>query len=103
HGHLFRRGHAGEGVRAVRAADDARGAPLHRPFRARLRPRRRAAGDRWRDDLSPAGCALMVRVLIVDDSATMRSLIAAVLERDPEIEVVGEAGDPLEAREAIKR
>jgi two-component system chemotaxis response regulator CheB len=45
----------------------------------------------------------MVRVLIVDDSATMRSLIATVLQRDPEIEVVGEAGDPLEAREAIKR
>jgi two-component system chemotaxis response regulator CheB len=45
----------------------------------------------------------MVRVLIVDDSATMRSLIATVLQRDPEIQVVGEAGDPLEAREAIKR
>jgi two-component system, chemotaxis family, protein-glutamate methylesterase/glutaminase len=45
----------------------------------------------------------MIRVLIVDDSATMRSLIANVLQRDPDIEVVGEAGDPLEAREAIKR
>jgi two-component system chemotaxis response regulator CheB len=45
----------------------------------------------------------MVRVLIVDDSATMRSLIATVLARDPEIEVVGEAGDPFEAREAIKK
>ncbi|MDB5448140.1 MAG: hypothetical protein JWQ97_3457 [Phenylobacterium sp.] len=45
----------------------------------------------------------MIRVLIVDDSATMRSLIATILQRDPEIEVVGEAGDPLEAREAIKR
>jgi two-component system chemotaxis response regulator CheB len=44
----------------------------------------------------------MIRVLVVDDSATMRRLIAAVLRRDPEIEVVGEAGDPLEAREAIK-
>jgi two-component system chemotaxis response regulator CheB len=44
----------------------------------------------------------MIRVLIVDDSATMRSLIGAVLRRDPEIEVIGEAGDPLEAREAIK-
>lgn len=43
-----------------------------------------------------------VRVLIVDDSATMRSLIGAVLRRDPEIEVVGTAGDPLEARAAIK-
>jgi two-component system chemotaxis response regulator CheB len=45
----------------------------------------------------------MIRVLIVDDSATMRSLISTILSRDPEIEVVGEAGDPLEAREAIKR
>ncbi|HEY8618127.1 chemotaxis response regulator protein-glutamate methylesterase [Phenylobacterium sp.] len=44
----------------------------------------------------------MIRVLIVDDSATMRSLIAATLRRDPEIEVVGQAGDPLEARDAIK-
>lgn len=44
-----------------------------------------------------------VRVLVVDDSATMRSLISAVLRRDPEITVVGQAGDPLEAREAIKR
>ena len=44
-----------------------------------------------------------VTVLVVDDSATMRSLICAVLRRDPEIEVIGQAGDPLEAREAIKR
>ena len=43
-----------------------------------------------------------VRVLIVDDSATMRGLISAVLSRDPEIQVIGTAGDPLEAREAIK-
>lgn len=42
------------------------------------------------------------RVLIVDDSATMRALVAATLERDPEIDVIGSAGDPLEAREAIK-
>ena len=43
-----------------------------------------------------------IRVLVVDDSATMRSLITATLERDPQIEVCGSAGDPLEAREAIK-
>ena len=43
-----------------------------------------------------------VRVLVVDDSATMRSLISAVLRRDPEISVVGTAADPLEARTAIK-
>lgn len=46
---------------------------------------------------------MTTRVLIVDDSATMRGVIAAVLRRDPEIEVIGSAGDPLEAREAIKR
>jgi two-component system chemotaxis response regulator CheB len=43
-----------------------------------------------------------VRVLVVDDSATMRGLISASLSRDPGIEVVGQASDPLQAREAIK-
>ena len=43
-----------------------------------------------------------VRVLVVDDSATMRGLIAAGLNRDPEIEVVGSASDAMEARGAIK-
>jgi two-component system, chemotaxis family, protein-glutamate methylesterase/glutaminase len=43
-----------------------------------------------------------VRVLVVDDSATMRSLIRHKLSRHSGIEVVGEAGDPLEARSAIK-
>lgn len=45
---------------------------------------------------------MTIRVLIVDDSPTMRGLIAATLRVDPDIEVVGEAGDPLEARGAIK-
>jgi two-component system chemotaxis response regulator CheB len=44
----------------------------------------------------------MTRVLIVDDSATMRMLIANALKVDPSIEVVGEAADPLQAREQIK-
>ena len=44
----------------------------------------------------------MIRALIVDDSATMRSLICGILSRDPEIEVVGQAADPIEARAAIK-
>ncbi len=43
-----------------------------------------------------------VKVLVVDDSSTMRGLIATVLAKDPDIEVVGEAEDPLQARQAIK-
>jgi len=43
-----------------------------------------------------------IRVLVVDDSATMRGLITAILSRDAEIEVVGTADNPFEAREAIK-
>lgn len=43
-----------------------------------------------------------VKVLVVDDSSTMRGLIASALARDPDIEVVGQAEDPLEARQAIK-
>lgn len=46
---------------------------------------------------------MTVSVLVVDDSPTMRGLITAALRRDPEIEVIGSAADPLEAREAIKR
>jgi len=43
-----------------------------------------------------------VKVLVVDDSSTMRGLIATALTQDPDIEVVGEAEDPLQARQAIK-
>lgn len=41
----------------------------------------------------------MIRVLIVDDSPTQRYLIRAILESDPELQVVGEARD---GKEAIK-
>ena len=43
------------------------------------------------------------RVLVVDDSPTMRGLITAVLRSDPDVSVIGQAGDALEAREAIKQ
>jgi two-component system chemotaxis response regulator CheB len=45
---------------------------------------------------------MTIRVLVVDDSATMRGLIIATLVADPEITVVGQAADPHEARQAIK-
>lgn len=44
-----------------------------------------------------------IRVLIVDDSALMRRIISEILSSDPEIEVLGTAGDPLIAREKIKQ
>lgn len=43
------------------------------------------------------------RVLVVDDSPTMRGLITAILSADPEVSVVGQAGDAMEARAAIKQ
>jgi two-component system, chemotaxis family, protein-glutamate methylesterase/glutaminase len=44
----------------------------------------------------------MIRVLIVDDSALMRSILSTILGADPEIEVVGVASDPFVARQMIK-
>lgn len=43
-----------------------------------------------------------IRTLVVDDSATMRSMLRAMLRHDPSIEVVGEAADAIEARRLIK-
>ncbi len=42
------------------------------------------------------------RVVIVDDNRTIRALIRAALSEDPRLVVVGEAGDPFEARDVIK-
>lgn len=44
-----------------------------------------------------------IRVIIVDDSAFIRRVYRDMLESDPEIEVVGAAEDPYEAREMIKQ
>ncbi|KQT53909.1 MULTISPECIES: protein-glutamate methylesterase/protein-glutamine glutaminase [unclassified Aureimonas] len=43
-----------------------------------------------------------VRVLVVDDSRTMRALLKHAISHDPQIEVVGEAANPLEARDKMK-
>jgi two-component system chemotaxis response regulator CheB len=42
------------------------------------------------------------KVLIVDDSALMRELLAKILGSDPALQVIGSAGDPYVAREKIK-
>ena len=43
-----------------------------------------------------------IRVLIVDDSASVRQALTAVLQEDPEIEVIGAASDPFAAARYIK-
>jgi len=44
-----------------------------------------------------------IKVLIVDDSALVRQLLAEILGRDPALEVVGVASDPYMARDKILR
>src|ERR1700733_12790139 len=44
----------------------------------------------------------MVRVLVVDDSAVVRQTMTNVLSSDPEIEVIGTAGDPFVAADRIE-
>jgi two-component system chemotaxis response regulator CheB len=43
-----------------------------------------------------------IRVLVVDDSALVRQILVEVLNRAPDIEVVGTASDPFMARDRIK-
>jgi len=44
-----------------------------------------------------------IKVLIIDDSSVIRAVVNEVLKDDPDIIVVGEAKDPLVAREQIKK
>ena len=46
---------------------------------------------------------MTIRVLVIDDSATMRALLTARLSAESDIEVVGAAADAAQGREAIKR
>jgi two-component system chemotaxis response regulator CheB len=45
---------------------------------------------------------MSIRVLVVDDSALIRDVLARLLAKDGDIEVVGTAVDPIDAREKIK-
>lgn len=45
---------------------------------------------------------MKIRVVIVDDSPTMRALLGELLRREPDIEVVGAAADAAEARTIIR-
>lgn len=45
---------------------------------------------------------MSIKVLIIDDSALIRSLLTEIINKQPDMEVVGTAPDPLVAREKIK-
>lgn len=44
----------------------------------------------------------MIRVLVVDDSLTLRSILTAILESDPQIRVIGTAADGAEAVRKVR-
>ena len=46
--------------------------------------------------------AAPVRVLIVDDSPSMRAALERIVSRDPDLEVIGQAPEPHTARQMIK-
>lgn len=43
-----------------------------------------------------------IRVIVVDDSALVRSLLSEIINRQPDMECIGSANDPLVAREMIR-
>jgi two-component system chemotaxis response regulator CheB len=43
-----------------------------------------------------------IRVVVVDDSALVRSLLSEIIDREPDLQCVGTAADPLAARETIR-
>ncbi len=44
-----------------------------------------------------------IKVLLVDDSAVVRQVVLALLEREPDIQVIGAASDPLFAMDKLAR
>jgi len=43
-----------------------------------------------------------IRVVVVDDSALVRSLLTEIINREPDMSCVGAASDPIVAREMIR-
>ena len=42
------------------------------------------------------------RIVVVDDSALVRSILTEIINRQPDMECIGAAADPLVAREMIR-
>ena len=52
--------------------------------------------------MSELGAAAPIRVLVVDDDPLVRSALRLVLGGDPDVLLVGEAGDGVQARDAVR-
>ena len=78
----------------VPGAGHGRPAPRRPGLAGQRRPARPGAG---------AGARMSVRVLLADDEALVRAGLRMILEAEDDLEVVGEAGDGVEARRALPR
>lgn len=54
-------------------------------------------------DMRAHGMKPKIRVMVVDDSATVRQVLSKILTQAPDIEVIGTAADPLFALEKMQR
>ena len=52
--------------------------------------------------LARIGAAPKIKVLVVDDSALIRNLLSEIINRQPDMTVVGAAPDPYAAREMMR-
>ena len=66
--------------------------------RLRWTARRRSVGRGWLPAAGPAaGSDMTIRVFVVDDQALVRAGFSMIIKAEPDLEVVGEAGDGREA------
>src|SRR5215204_921988 len=94
------------GTRPLRVAHDPPNGGDARADGAKIAGRRRRAGAARRppgDGRVRDGSPMPIRILIVDDHAVVRQGLRMFLALDPELEVVGEAGDGAEAVEQARR
>jgi two-component system chemotaxis response regulator CheB len=61
------------------------------------------AGGMMNEKIAGGAAGAPIRVLVVDDSALIRSVLREIIGSQPDMEVVGVAPDPIVAREMIRR
>src|SRR5690606_30498442 len=87
--------------RHARAGPAHRGRPRHRP---RSRSRNPSPADRARSQEAALNMSdpTKIRILLADDHALVRRGVRLILDQEPDLEVVAEAGDGAEAIEMAR-